>query len=795
VETDRIVVLQDSSATSVAVRAALDDLARRAQPGDTVFVAFSGHGTQIADRFSFPDLHVEPGDEADSDDEALVLYDSQVQAPRSFLTDDEMAFRLSRFAKGVCVVLLLDTCHAAGMTRGQDFDWLDVLSPPGRPGTRGDFSNDDHILIAATVHETDKIREWAILPTKPPIDCALSPLSYAVWGHAVHETGVTYRRLVGAVSLTYSRWGLPWQPGLFAPPNLLDQPFLGGRPSPAKHKPLRLIRWQKPGAVRAEGEPFEVNRAMLAGNLGPYKLMLSDVEGGARVALVIGINDYPSDSGLPGLRGAVRDVTEFGKRLQSAGYEVEVMTEDRGGVLVPTAANVLSRLRLLLSRGKFETLVIYWSGHGVVSKSGEPLLMGADGRLNDVERGGLSLAQIIREIEKSGAVIKNKILVVDVCKVSAVPASTAFIDALRRGPGDWCFISSCSRGQRSFELPRAGAEDAPSELQVPEALGYHGKFTRGLLISRFREASAAAGGTNRISFYEALQFAKGCLARDIEATSSQTPEVFGNLASADQPFAALEAMPTTDRPTIDLKVLAPPVDAAGRYWLYRDKEEGQVFPFVPYAWFWGGTLHNPYLISQVMQVDFESKDDPRAGSTCISWKTVWRGQDSRNERWRVGWVGLGFVSGQNLPPWWGVGNRGRYYNLQAAGLRKLVFSTRSTGPPANLSVRVGFLCRDANENPVVLGDSLANPIREDFQVADHTWTQREVLLQPIPVEKHDCASHRLEGGACRVCGDNPVVSKPNDLSRICSVAFIIEAPYVENPDPVHVFLDDIHFAR
>lgn len=78
------------------------------QPGDTVFIYWSGHGGRCAD---------DNGDEADGLDEFLVTYETQTGSVellrKSTLLDDNFG-RIVQDLDGRKIVLLLDTCHSGG---------------------------------------------------------------------------------------------------------------------------------------------------------------------------------------------------------------------------------------------------------------------------------------------------------------------------------------------------------------------------------------------------------------------------------------------------------------------------------------------------------------------------------------------------------------------------------------------------------------------------------------------------------------------------------------------------------
>ncbi|HEY2925513.1 caspase family protein [Piscinibacter sp.] len=75
--------------------------AKSLKSGDLFFLSYSGHGGQV------PDV---TGEEADKQDETWCLFDGQ-------LIDDELYHELSRFAGGVRILVLSDSCHSGTVTR------------------------------------------------------------------------------------------------------------------------------------------------------------------------------------------------------------------------------------------------------------------------------------------------------------------------------------------------------------------------------------------------------------------------------------------------------------------------------------------------------------------------------------------------------------------------------------------------------------------------------------------------------------------------------------------------------
>ncbi len=102
-----------------ALLAGMRSAAKALKAGDLFFMSYSGHGGQV------PDTNK---DEPDRKDETWCLFDGQ-------LIDDELYFELSRFAAGVRVLVLSDSCHSGSVTRER-------TPPPPPPGKRAKLMPD-----------------------------------------------------------------------------------------------------------------------------------------------------------------------------------------------------------------------------------------------------------------------------------------------------------------------------------------------------------------------------------------------------------------------------------------------------------------------------------------------------------------------------------------------------------------------------------------------------------------------------------------------------------------------------
>src|SRR5690349_18117995 len=111
-------VLLTRQATRDHVLAAMRSAAKQLASGDLFFLTYSGHGGQV------PDVD---HDEPDHRDETWCLYDGE-------LIDDELYLEMSRFAKGVRILMLSDSCHSGTVARAAFVEnAVGALAGAGRP--------------------------------------------------------------------------------------------------------------------------------------------------------------------------------------------------------------------------------------------------------------------------------------------------------------------------------------------------------------------------------------------------------------------------------------------------------------------------------------------------------------------------------------------------------------------------------------------------------------------------------------------------------------------------------------
>lgn len=104
-------ILKTKRATTENVINEIKAAAKALKSGDTFWITYSGHGSQVEDL---------SGDEADGEDETWCLYDRM-------LLDDEQRELYAEFARGVNIIVMSDCCHSGSSTRSpapDNAEWI-----------------------------------------------------------------------------------------------------------------------------------------------------------------------------------------------------------------------------------------------------------------------------------------------------------------------------------------------------------------------------------------------------------------------------------------------------------------------------------------------------------------------------------------------------------------------------------------------------------------------------------------------------------------------------------------------
>lgn len=177
-----------------------------------------------------------------------------------------------------------------------------------------------------------------------------------------------------------------------------------------------------------------------------------------RVAIVVGISDYPAESGFPRLQYAAKDAEDLASALQKQGYQVQLLTNQHA--MKSSIRKALQQAQDLLNQGtdgKYAhgTILFAFSGHG--GQKGTALgarqyLVTFDSSSDDPEPGYL-LKDIADALNDSR--VARKMMFIDACRdltgnaSKGAPVLSSFRE-LMQAQGLKIFFSTAP-GQESFE--------------------------------------------------------------------------------------------------------------------------------------------------------------------------------------------------------------------------------------------------------------------------------------------------------------------------------------------------------
>ena len=239
---DNITVLADGiedaePATLAAIRQAVADLTARVQPGDFVYLHFSGHGSQMPAR--------DPNSELDGLDEIFLPVDigpwnDTASTVPNALVDDEIGQMIQGFRdKGASVWAVFDACHSGTVTRAAptDDDVRLRRLPPGALGipedlmaglqTRAvtdprspaeapfDAPDDGGSFVAFFAAQTNETTPEKRLPRGKPGRRTQGVFTFTLLETLAANPGITYRQLAQEILRRYSTENLARATPLF----------------------------------------------------------------------------------------------------------------------------------------------------------------------------------------------------------------------------------------------------------------------------------------------------------------------------------------------------------------------------------------------------------------------------------------------------------------------------------------------------------------------------------------------------------------------------------------------------
>ena len=183
-----------------------------------------------------------------------------------------------------------------------------------------------------------------------------------------------------------------------------------------------------------------------------------------RYALLVGVNNYGSSSGLRSLEFTESDVEELGKILLAAGFKqrnITTLTQTRGNEdtrFFPSRSNILKELdNLLKITEPADTVLIAFSGHGVKFKDAKPsYFCPMDARIGD-RANLLSLDDVFAKLkDEKTCKARQRLLICDACRNDPIADQAKAGDSVTRPtplkpPGGIAALYSCSEGQKAYE--------------------------------------------------------------------------------------------------------------------------------------------------------------------------------------------------------------------------------------------------------------------------------------------------------------------------------------------------------
>jgi hypothetical protein len=257
--------------------------------------------------------------------------------------------------------------------------------------------------------------------------------------------------------------------------------------------------------------------------------------GGAKWALVIGVQDYSRGRGFASLQCAVRDARDFCARLVDEDYggyaqdHVKLLVSGGAETERPTNANILSALHWLAEEstkggaGPPDTVLVYFSGHGL-EKDGKSYLIPEDALRDELANTAVPLERVSDLLGRCKA--RKQIVILDACRSQSrsdkgredrqtVEMARA-LEEFARATGR-VVLTSCSEGEASYET---------SDQQ-------HSAFTQALLDGT-ESGSADSDGDGVVSITEAQVFAAGKL--PVQGDRAQRPKLHAIEADATIPL-------------------------------------------------------------------------------------------------------------------------------------------------------------------------------------------------------------------------------------------------------------------
>jgi hypothetical protein len=158
----------------------------------------------------------------------------------------------------------------------------------------------------------------------------------------------------------------------------------------------------------------------------------------------------------------------------------------------------------------------------------------------------------------------------------------------------------------------------------------------------------------------------------------------------------------------------PKIDADGRFWVYREKEDP--LPFIPHGWM-------PEQAAQIINLfDLGHPNNPHSGQTCVAITIEWK------DPW---WTGIAWITEDQ---WWAEDDKGPVFDL--TGAKRLVFFLRGKNGNERIQAKIGILW-DKQFGDVIKKDGTAikKPIESDWLTLTKGWKEYTFNLEGLDLLK------------------------------------------------------------
>ena len=194
-----------------------------------------------------------------------------------------------------------------------------------------------------------------------------------------------------------------------------------------------------------------------------------------RIALVIGIDTYPPESGFRKLQYAVKDAQDFAGELKHQGYTVNLLTDSAA---LRNSIRKALRDAIAASDARESTLIFFFAGHGA-EQDGKQFLATYESASDSLAELGLPLTEL--ENLLSAGSTPRKIMFIDACRYDPDAGGK------RGGPVNRFSFLANARGLRILN------STAPGQVSYEEPELGHGVFTH-FLVDGLRGNAADSDG-------------------------------------------------------------------------------------------------------------------------------------------------------------------------------------------------------------------------------------------------------------------------------------------------------------